>query len=297
MSNVRKKDIYDPKEYNKPFPTLLRELVKELKDKHSISQEKIAKDLEISRQTLSDYQRGSTKPDIDTAKKIVEKFNKWCDLNHTLDYWVGTKDISDGMPKEKILLKNSSIEKLLDYQEDERLKIAIEFLLEQKEFIETLTAYLVNPYLVEIVNKDLDWDFFFEFNEKVGLFETFENRKFTYYDIMEKLPLLAKECKKNVMQSVENSNKIFFDYIDYLKKNEMSSVDIVEATADMLDKETEQQRRKRIKEKEAFDKEFAERYKEKRNVELSNEYQAYEKTKRKEVNKDVCSRNRKGKKV
>lgn len=64
---------------NAVFPSLIRNLRKE----KGLSQEKLAKELGISKSTLGLYETGDTLPDIETSSKIAEYFNV------SLDYLAG----------------------------------------------------------------------------------------------------------------------------------------------------------------------------------------------------------------
>ena len=298
MSNVGKKDIYDPEKFNKPFPTLLRELANKLKDEQSFSQEKLAKELEISRQTLIDYQKGSTKPDIDTAKRIVEKFNDLCNLNYTIDFWMGTEEISKGIKKAELPISNESLEMLKEYKRGDAEIIALNILLKQRKFLKELSRYIIYGNLNEAINQ----------NETTRLFVDIEgiplpnvaHKKYCLYDVQEQLPLLKEFASTIIKEEVNLNEESLFNYLYYMlevdfdieieghKEYEFEEIEIEQHRYEEYEKYLEECAKKpEIKRLEAgFEKFVKEKDKEDEEDEIE-----------KEVKNNVCSRNRKGKKV
>ena len=70
MSNVKKNEKID--KYNSYFPKLLRQLM----DEKNVTQEELAEETGVTRQTIAQYKDGNTTPDIETFVKIVEYFRK-----------------------------------------------------------------------------------------------------------------------------------------------------------------------------------------------------------------------------
>lgn len=73
--------------------------LKMLRQKHNISQQKLASIIGISQQSINKYENQNTEPDIDTLIKLAEYFNT------SIDYLVGYTD-QEGLP---LNLKNTKI--------------------------------------------------------------------------------------------------------------------------------------------------------------------------------------------
>lgn len=83
------------------------ERLKELREDSKLTQEKIAKYLKISRQTISGYETGSNEPSIENLIKLADLFNV------SLDYLCGRTKEKNNLN----LLENVSKELLLDLME------------------------------------------------------------------------------------------------------------------------------------------------------------------------------------
>lgn len=57
--------------------------IKKLRKKNKMSQEELADRLNCTRQTISNYERGVSQPDIDSIKRIAEIFN--CDIKEVIN--------------------------------------------------------------------------------------------------------------------------------------------------------------------------------------------------------------------
>lgn len=101
---------------NNRFP----ERLKELRKKKNITQLEMSKDLDINNKSLSQYERGLSKPDINTLNKISKYFDV------SIDYLIGNID-------EKTETKNRATN-----EKDDSIKNRIEELyrdLENKEVL------------------------------------------------------------------------------------------------------------------------------------------------------------------
>lgn len=58
--------------------------LKELRKKFNITQEKLAHDINVKQNTISNYENGSSEPDLETIKKLAKYFNV------TIDYLLNT---------------------------------------------------------------------------------------------------------------------------------------------------------------------------------------------------------------
>ena len=99
-------NAYEKDPFNDPFPTRLRELMAE----HKVTQQELADLLALgSRQTVSQYRDGKTKPPIDKLIKIANRFNV------STDYILGLTeskltDIGDRGIQERLGLSDKAIE-------------------------------------------------------------------------------------------------------------------------------------------------------------------------------------------
>lgn len=77
----------DKKTYNNYISALFSLKLKKLRIQNKITQEQLAKKLGVARTTITNYETGESKPDIETLKKIAEYFNCTIDdlLNTSLD--------------------------------------------------------------------------------------------------------------------------------------------------------------------------------------------------------------------
>ena len=57
--------------------------IRRLREQSGMSQDELAEILSCTRQTVSNYERGVSEPDIDTIKKIAEIFN--CDIKEIIE--------------------------------------------------------------------------------------------------------------------------------------------------------------------------------------------------------------------
>jgi len=80
------------------------ERIAELREKHQLTQEELAKQLSISRASLSHYEKNRRVPDYDTVKKIADFFQV------TVDYLIGRTDHPHSVPNENIQLFEKSLE-------------------------------------------------------------------------------------------------------------------------------------------------------------------------------------------
>lgn len=104
---MKKSDLIN--NYNKPFPTTLRNLIKERKTTIKAVGEHIG----VTRQAVSQYQDGSTQPNADTLIKISEYFNV------SVDYLLGlaqepTADKDLNAVCEYIGLSSKAVQKLCE---------------------------------------------------------------------------------------------------------------------------------------------------------------------------------------
>lgn len=110
---MKKTDFID--NYNKPFPTILRHLIKERKT----TIKAVADYVGITRQAVSQYQDGSTQPNADTLIKISNYFNV------SVDYLLGlakqpTKNKELNEICEYTGLSQNAVEVLIHFDNDKR---------------------------------------------------------------------------------------------------------------------------------------------------------------------------------
>lgn len=106
----KNKKKYDGKYYNSSFATILRGFLK----KKEFNQQQLAKELKVSRQTISLYANGNSLPDIETLKKIIEYFKK-NKYDYSSDYWLGLIDEPSANVKMKAINKKYGLsEKALE---------------------------------------------------------------------------------------------------------------------------------------------------------------------------------------
>jgi transcriptional regulator with XRE-family HTH domain len=86
--------------------TLTSERIKKARLNHHLTQEGLGNLLNLSKQTISNYESGARHPGIEYIRKIATAFE--IDVN----YLMGIKDIMGGIEKENIMLK----EKLFIYR-------------------------------------------------------------------------------------------------------------------------------------------------------------------------------------
>ena len=80
----KRKNKYEGIYYNSPFATTLRKLL----NQKEFNQEKIAKELNVARQTISLYANGNSLPDINKFEQIITFF-KNNGYDYSSDYWLG----------------------------------------------------------------------------------------------------------------------------------------------------------------------------------------------------------------
>lgn len=144
MANASKKrKIIEEYNYNSYFPSVLRKLMRD----YSVTQDELANHLGISRQAVSQYMNGNTRPDICSFKKIVDYFNEYKNINYSLDNWLGTQNISYNDSQHGIVSLNSlnlspeTFSNLLAYGNKSEIN-TINLILENNELIEFLHDYL-----------------------------------------------------------------------------------------------------------------------------------------------------------
>lgn len=144
MANAskRRKNI-EEYNYNSYFPSVLRKMMRD----YSVTQDELANQLGISRQAVSQYMNGNTRPDICSFKKIVDYFNEHKNINYSLDNWLGTQNISYNCSQHGIVsldslnLSPEAFSNLLAYRNKSEIN-TINFILENNELIEFLHDYL-----------------------------------------------------------------------------------------------------------------------------------------------------------
>ena len=107
--------------------------LEELRKNKGISQETLAKDLNMTQQRISAYEKGKREPDIETLKQFAEYFN--C----TIDYITGKTDvrnpgkqIDDVLNEAMIGMSKEDYEKLTDVQKKQIRDFAL-FVKNQNE--------------------------------------------------------------------------------------------------------------------------------------------------------------------
>lgn len=75
-------------------------LIKSLREKNNISQEKLAKDLDITRQTLIRWEKGKTEPSFSFIIKITRYFN--LDINEFINLLEKESEMKEIRPKIKL---------------------------------------------------------------------------------------------------------------------------------------------------------------------------------------------------
>lgn len=206
-------------DYNKPFPKLLRELC----EKHNITQNILAHELNLTRQTISSYLLGQSIPDMYTFEKIVSFFNKNYQLNYSMEYWLGKEKIFLSEKKEIIKLSNQSIENLKEYQKSDILLLTLEIILNQKAFIERLSDYIVKVNLGEIIEENASLNNFLNLYMHLNTIpKTYQ--KYKYYDLLEILPLLKEFSKEETLKYLASNKDILFEYCEYLVGEEFEGM-------------------------------------------------------------------------
>lgn len=117
----KNKKKYDGKYYNSSFATILRGFLK----KKEFNQQQLAKELNVSRQTISLYANGNSLPDIETFKKIIKYFKK-NKYDYSSDYWLGLIDEPSANVKMKAINKKyglskkalNNLEKMQEHKKD-----------------------------------------------------------------------------------------------------------------------------------------------------------------------------------
>lgn len=86
------------------------EILKKLRENKGYNQTQLAKELGISNVTVSQYESGDRKPDIDTIKKLANYFNVTTDylLGHTTDPKLNRKDEKDIATRLKLITEDLS---------------------------------------------------------------------------------------------------------------------------------------------------------------------------------------------
>ena len=144
MANAKKVDKYRQYEkYNLPFSTRFRKLMGEM------TQEELAKELGVKRQTISNYYNGKSNPDFDMLVKIAKYFNVSTDYL-TFKTKVKSDDITLQQVCEYSGLSEKSVNKLTNkslYRGDEYR--FINQIIEHENFID-----LLDLITTHIWNKD-----------------------------------------------------------------------------------------------------------------------------------------------
>ena len=205
---IEKEDIKDV--FDKPFPKLLREL----RQKDKLSQENIAKETSVSRQSIGNYELGTTSPDIYSAKEIVDFFNKRDKLNYTIEDWMGEENVAKGTKRKELPLSNESIEILKEYKKDDYIIVALEILLKQRTFFEKLAKYIVYANMNELIMQDDTLSKFVEC-EKIKIHPRV-NKKYLFYDVQEELPILKKYSEEEIRERIKTDESILYEYVDVL---------------------------------------------------------------------------------
>lgn len=146
MKNAKKVDKYSEQfeKYNKPFPTRFRELM------DGMTQEKLAKGLNVRRQTISNYCNGKATPDFEMLVKIANYFNV------STDYLTGkTRIKSVDLTLQKVCEYTGLSERAMSKLTNKRLYRGDEFrfinkILENDNFVDLLGLITSHTY-----NKDV----------------------------------------------------------------------------------------------------------------------------------------------
>lgn len=80
------------------------ERISELREKHQLTQEELAKHLSISRASLSHYEKNRRVPDYEVVKKMADFFQV------TVDYLIGRTDDPNPVVKDQVKLFENSLE-------------------------------------------------------------------------------------------------------------------------------------------------------------------------------------------
>ncbi|MGN0529103.1 MAG: helix-turn-helix domain-containing protein [Eubacterium sp.] len=154
MANAKKIDKYKQIDrFNNPFPKRFRKLMGEM------TQEKLSKELGVSRQTVSNYYNGKSEPDYNMLVKIARYFNV------STDYLTGKTDVkADDITLQQVCeysgLSETAINKLTNkslYRGDEYR--FINQIIEHENFIDLLdliTAHIWNKDINHYKATDID---------------------------------------------------------------------------------------------------------------------------------------------
>ena len=102
--------------------------IKELREEKNLSQLELAKNLNLTQQSISLYEKGDREPSIDVLKNIANFFNV------SLDYLLGKSDIRNIDNDEKDF--RFAFHKETEGMTDEEIKDALRFYKEMKNKIE-----------------------------------------------------------------------------------------------------------------------------------------------------------------
>ena len=95
--------------YLKGFLQMIGERLKKLRQEHKLLQKELAKELNLTQQTISSYESNKREPDSETLQKIAQYFNV------SVDYLLGIS--KERTPADKIKEALSSDPELLDFWE------------------------------------------------------------------------------------------------------------------------------------------------------------------------------------
>ncbi len=152
-----KKTFNSNEAYDMPFPTRLRELLNEKKTAEGGTQEDLAEYIGAKRQSISQWQYGSTFPDVNTLKKIADYYNV------SADYLLGRTNIkvleADFIAiQAKTGLSEKAIERLCEENYEEAFKENKNgdmLPMIKNNFTRTVNTILENPKIIEHISRYL----------------------------------------------------------------------------------------------------------------------------------------------
>lgn len=205
----------DKKNYNyySRFASVLRELL----ETKNVKQEELAQYVGVTRQAISQYKEGITKPDIYVFQKIVEYFTKNHNVNYSFEYWLGNSNPSNSNSIENISFSTKTINALEEYQNNKLLWFTLEEIIQDKSLIKKLCEYLV----IHSLNDRILYDNFLRnyFTAKFNTnFPISISSKYLFADLVEYIAFLKTHIQNYVRTDYEKdkNNTLILEYIKML---------------------------------------------------------------------------------
>lgn len=210
MTEIKK----DKKNYNyySRFASVLRELL----ETNNVKQEELAQYVGVTRQAISQYKEGITKPDIYVFQKIVEYFRKNHNVNYSFEYWLGGSSPSSSNNIENISFSTKTINALEEYQNNKLLWFTLEEIIQDENFIKKLCEYLVIHSLNEKILYDDFLRNYFTIKLKTDFPVSISN-KYLYADLVEYLARLKMHIQGSIQADIEKDRNTTL-ILEYIKK-------------------------------------------------------------------------------